>query len=122
MVALAETTYKNYKISEEDLKALVDAKDASIVIVSARKAEDYAAGHIEGAINIPFGKDMVAGFEALPRDKVIVVYCYTGQTAGQTTAALRLMGYKAVSLNGGMGKESNAPMGWANKGYPVVQN
>lgn len=121
MVALAETTYKNYKISEDDLKALVDAKDESIVIVSARKAEDYAAGHIEGAINIPFGKDMVAGFEALPRDKVIVVYCYTGQTAGQTTAALRLMGYKAVSLNGGMGKESNAPMGWANKGYPVVQ-
>lgn len=122
MVALAETTYKNYKISEVDLKALVDAKDESIVIVSARKAEDYVAGHIEGAINIPFGKDMVAGFDVLPRDKTIVVYCYTGQTAGQTTAALRLMGYKAVSLNGGMGKESNAPMGWANNGFPVVTN
>jgi rhodanese-related sulfurtransferase len=65
---------------------------------------------------------MLAAFKAeLPKDKKIVVYCYTGQTAGQATAALRMMGYDAVSLNGGMGTPANAPMGWANKGYPVVQ-
>ncbi|HAS74833.1 MAG TPA: hypothetical protein DCS67_11875, partial [Clostridiales bacterium UBA8960] len=121
MAPLAETKYKFYKVSEDDLKAMVDAKDETIVIVSARKPEDYAAGHIEGAMNIPFGSDMVASFDALPRNKTIVAYCYTGQTAGQMTAVLRLMGYKAVSLNGGMGKESNAPQGWSNKGFPVVQ-
>lgn len=121
MTALSETVYKNYKISEDDLKTKVDEKDESIFILSARKAEDFAAGHIEGATNIPFGKDMIAAFDTLPRDKTIVAYCYTGQTAGQTTAVLRLMGFKAVSLNGGMGKESNAPQGWANKGFPVVK-
>ena len=121
MVPLAETKYKFYKVSEDDLKTMVDAKDESIVIVSARKAEDFAAGHIEGAINIPFGPEMVASFDTLPRNKTIVAYCYTGQTAGQMTAVLRLMGYKAVSLNGGMGRESNAPQGWSNKGFPVVQ-
>lgn len=121
MAPLAETKYKNYKISEEDLLAMIEAKDESIYIVSVRAAEDYAIGHIEGAVNIPFGKEMMAGFKELPRDKVIVAYCYTGQGSGQVTAALRLMGYKAVSLNGGMGKPSNAPMGWMNKGFPVVQ-
>ncbi len=121
MVALSDSVYKNYKISEDDLKAMIDAKDESIYILSIRKAEDFAAGHIEGASNIPFGTSMISEFKNLPKDKVIVVYCYTGQTAGQATAALRLMGYKAVSLNGGMGNAANAPMGWANKGFPVVQ-
>ncbi len=121
MAALAETEYKLYKISEDDLKAKIDAKDDSIVIVSARSADDYVKGHIEGAINIPFEKEMIPSLKELPRDKTIVVYCYTGQTAAQTTAILRLMGYKAVSLNGGMGTPANAPMGWANKGFPVTQ-
>ncbi len=121
MVALKDTKYKNYKISEDDLKAMVDAKDDSIYILSVRKAEDFANGHIEGAVNIPFGNTMVDSFGTLPKDKTIVVYCYTGQTAGQATAALRLMGYDAVSLNGGMGTGANAPAGWANKEYPVVK-
>jgi rhodanese-related sulfurtransferase len=121
MVALSDSVYKNYKISEADLKAMMDAKDESIYILSVRKAEDFAAGHIEGASNIPFGTSMISEFKNLPKDKVIVVYCYTGQTAGQATAALRLMGYKAVSLNGGMGTPANVPMGWANQGLPVVQ-
>ena len=123
LATVADGVYKNYKISEDSLKEMVDAKDDSIVIVSVRKAEDFAAGHIEGAINIPFGKTMITDFEAqLPKDKTIVVYCYTGQTAGQATAALRFLGYDAVSLNGGMGTDANAPSGWANKGFPVVTN
>ena len=121
MVALKETPYKNYKVSEDDLKAMVDAGDESIYILSVRKADDFNKGHIQGASNIPFGKTMISEFANLPKDKTIVVYCYTGQIAGQATAALRLMGYKAVSLNGGMGMASNAPMGWAHKGFPVVQ-
>jgi len=119
---IEDARFKNYKVSEDDLKAMVDAKDATIQIVSVRKAEDYAKGHIEGAINIPFGSGMLDAFKAqLPKDKKLVVYCYTGQTAGQTVAALRLLGYDAVSLNGGMGTPANAPAGWANKGFPVVQ-
>ena len=111
--------YKNYKISEADLKAAIDSK-SDIVILSVRKAEDYAAGHIPGAINIPFGKTMLDDLSALPKNKKIVVYCYTGQTAGQAVAALRLLGYDAVSLNGGTGMPSNAPAGWVNSGYELV--
>jgi len=122
LAAVSDTIYKNYKISEDDLKALVDANDTSIYILSVRSAEDYAAGHIENAVNIPFGNEMATSFEStLPKDKTIIVYCYTGQTAGQTTAALRLLGYDAVSLNGGMGTAGNVPSGWSNKGFPVVQ-
>lgn len=121
LAKVKDTKYKNYKVSEDDLKAMVEGKDDSIYLLSIRSAEDFGKGHIEGAQNIPFGKDMAKSFNTLPKDKVIVVYCYTGQTAGQTTATLRLLGYDAVSLNGGMGMDANAPMGWLNKGCPVVQ-
>lgn len=116
---VAETTYANYKISEDDAKALVDSNDTDVLFLSVRSAEDFAEGHIKDAVNIPWGKGMEQSFGELPKDKKIIVYCYTGQTAGQTVAGLRLLGYDAVSMNGGMGTPGNEPAGWLNKGYPV---
>ena len=120
LAEVKDTIYANYKISEVDAKKLLDEKDESVVFLSVRGAEDYAKGHIESASNIPFAKGMEVQFNTLPKDKKIIVYCYTGQTAGQTVADLKLLGYDAVSLNGGMGTPKNAPAGWANQGFPVV--
>lgn len=119
--AVKGTTYANYKISEANAKALLDQKDPGAVFLSVRKAEDFAKGHIAGAINIPFGKGMEQKFNTLPKGKKLIVYCYTGQTAGQTVAGLRLLGYDAVSMNGGTGMPSNTPSGWVNKGFPLVK-
>jgi rhodanese-related sulfurtransferase len=103
----------SYKIPEADLKKLVDAKDTSIFILDIRAEADYDKGHIEGAINIPF-KKVGSNLDKLPQDKKIIVYCYTGQTGGQTTALLNIAGFEARSLNGGMNN------GWAKAGFPVV--
>jgi rhodanese-related sulfurtransferase len=119
--AVKGTTYANYKISEANAKALLDKKDKDGIFLSVRNAADFAKGHIDGAVNIPFGKGMEKHFSTLPKDKKIIVYCYTGQTAGQTVTGLRMLGYDAVSLNGGTGMPSNAPAGWANQGYPLVK-
>ena len=119
---VADTTFKNYKISEDDAKAVLDADDGTAMFLSIRQAEDYAAGHIATAINIPYTSEMsTAAFADLPTDKKIIVYCYSGQTAGQTVAALRMLGYDAVSLNSGIGTDVTDPSGWANKGYELVQ-
>lgn len=117
---ISDAKYKDYKVSETDAKALLDAGDKSVVFLSVRNATDYTKGHIKGAVNIPFGKGMEQKFSSLPKDKKIIVYCYTGQTAGQTVAGLRLLGYDAVSLNGGIGTPANVPNGWGNKGFPLV--
>ncbi len=122
MALLKGTSYANYKISEDDAKKLLDAKDPSAVFLSIRKAGDYDKGHIEGAINLPFTKGMQAYFDMLvPKDRKIIVYCYTGQTAGQTVAILRLLGFDAVSLNSGMGMPATGATGWANKGFPLSE-
>lgn len=119
---LETATNKNYKISEDDAKKALDEKNATVAFLDVRKADDYAKGHIEGAVNIPFGKGMEEQFGTLPMDKTIIVYCYTGQTAGQTVAGLRLLGYDAVSLNSGTGTAATGTSGWTNKGYPLVTN
>jgi rhodanese-related sulfurtransferase len=73
------------------------------VILDIRKAEDYAVGHVPGAVNmsggVVFSEETLA---ALPADGQIVVYCYTGQTAGQVVGALNTLGYDAYSLKFGM--------------------
>ncbi len=118
--SLKKGTYKSNIIPEKQLKELVDKGDESIYILSIRSPEDFKKGHIKGATQMTFGKDMHKNFANLPKDKTVVVYCYTGQTAGQTVAALRLLGYNAVSLKGGMGMKPNAPLGWSNNGFETV--
>jgi len=110
----------NNIIAAADLKKALDAEE-DITVVSIRQAADFANGHIEGALNIPYVKGMQEGFAQLPKDKKIVVYCYSGQTAGQTVGILRLLGYNAVSLKSGMGTPVTAPSGWSNEGFPVVK-
>ncbi len=116
---VADSMYKNYKIAEDMLKMSIDGGNDSIMVVSIRQTSAFSEGHIPGAINIAWGKGMQEYFGQLPKDKKLVVYCYTGQTAGQAVAGLRMLGYDAVSLNGGMGTSANEPYGWSNKGYDV---
>ncbi len=120
LAAIEGTVFKNNIVSEENAKAIIDANEGDAVVVSIRKPEEYAAGHIKTAFNIPWGKGMQEMFDSLPADKKILVYCRSGQTAGQTIAGLKLIGYDAVSIKGGFGTPINAPTGWNNKKFPVV--
>lgn len=115
---MSDSPYANYIMPEIALRNLIDA-DEDIYVLSVRSKAHYDEGHIIGADHIAFGKDMHLDFGKLPQDEPIYVYCYSGQTAGQVVAGLKLLGYEAYSLNGGMGVGANAPIGWANKGYPV---
>ena len=116
----AGTPFASNIVSEDNAKAIHDAGDEDVLFVSIRRPEHYAEAHIEGAINVPFGQGMQEMFGSLPADKKLIVYCYTGQTAGQTVAGLRMLGYDAVSLKGGMGMPANEPLGWMAKGFPTV--
>jgi len=72
-------------------------------ILSQRSAEDYAKGHIPGAVQIPTSELFIAAsLTSLPDNQPIVVYCYTGQTASQVTSALRALGYDASNMLYGM--------------------
>lgn len=119
VAAAKGTAFASNNFKPESLKEVLDAEDDTYYVYSIRKAEDYAAGHIPTAVNNPFGAGMQLKFSELPMDKTIIVQCYSGQTSSQTAAILRLLGYNAYSLQGGMGdKESGS--GWLSAGYEVV--
>ncbi len=102
------------------LKELMDAEE-EMTVVSIRQADAYSEGHIEGAINIPFGAGMQTQFAQLPKDEKVYVYCYSGQTAGQTVGIMRLLGIDAVSVKSGMGTAGTGGSGWSNEGLSTVQ-
>lgn len=72
-------------------------------ILSVRKPEDYAIGHIPGAVNIPWTQvALEENLRKLPTDRKIVVYCYTGHTGAVATAVLGALGYDTVNLKFGI--------------------
>ncbi len=113
--------FKNNIIASADAAAILAAGDDSVQFVDARKTEDYAKGHIDTAMSMPYAAGMQASFANLPADKKLIVNCYSGQTAGQTVGILRLLGYDAVSLKHGMGTGKTGDTGWANEGFELVK-
>jgi len=96
-------------------------------ILSIRSTEHYALGHIPYAVNIGYTSVFTEeNFETLPKDKQIVVYCYTGHTAAQITALLNTMGYDALCLLWGMCSWTNDSDVAVNKyftsgsDYPII--
>jgi rhodanese-related sulfurtransferase len=108
--AATSNTYGSFNFPASAAKELVDAQSDAYTFLSVRSADDYAAGHIPGAINIPFGKNMQESFNIIPKDKPVIVYCYSGQTSSQTLGILRLLGYEAYSLTGGSNGDAGALM------------
>jgi rhodanese-related sulfurtransferase len=79
----------------EDVQSFISTYD----IIDIRGPQDYAAGHIEGAVNSTLANILTT---AENTTKTILVVCYTGQSAGHGVVALRLSGYDAKVLKWGM--------------------
>ena len=87
------------------------------MLICLRRAEDYAAGHIPGAINISseafYSGDRI--ILQIPRDRKIVLSCYVGHFSAGAALLLNQLGYNACSLEWGMA-------GWNNKYIGPVLN
>ena len=102
-------------------KNQVKAKMNSAVLIDTRKKEDYAAGKIGSAINIPSDDLLVKSklkptaalqqlFSSVPKNKEVIVYCKTGTTATLTYFVLTsLLKYPNVKVYEG------AYLDWASK-------
>lgn len=91
---------------------LINRDDA--LIVDLRGAEDYAKGHILGAMNIPLA-DLARRSGELDKhkSKPLILHCGDGNRASGGVAALRKKGYERVhNLAGGYSA-------WLQAGLPV---
>jgi rhodanese-related sulfurtransferase len=85
-------------------------------IVDVRKPEEYGAGHIVNARNIPLGEiETDAKIVKKPKDKVLVTVCESGITSRRAAALLRHAGFENVfSLKGGIAS-------WRADSLPLVK-
>jgi rhodanese-related sulfurtransferase len=80
----------------------VRGHDKGYFLVSLQRPEDYADGHVPGAINIPPADLAKAeSLGKLPRDKKIVLVCYIGHWAGSAALFLNQLGYEAYDMRFG---------------------
>eukprot|EP00727_Mastigamoeba_balamuthi_P006616 m51a1_g2575 putative rhodanese domain protein (157) ;mRNA; f:386858-387386 len=81
----------------------VHRNTSAFFVVDIRAHEDYCKGHVPGAVNIPFKTVLQpASLAQLPKDRTVLLVCYTGHTASQATALLGALGYDTRAMFGGM--------------------
>lgn len=113
LVAAAKSRIQEVSVAEAD-QAIQNAD----VLIDVREADEFAAGHLPGAIHASRGM-LEFKFSTNPalnsRDLNIVLYCKTSGRAALAACALHDMGYVQVqSIAGGFDA-------WSGAGKPVVK-
>lgn len=90
-----------FLMSIEGLAELVDGGENNYVILDIRPPKYYAAGHIEGAMNIPLPM-LVEKLNSVPTDKKIGVVCSFDTNSAFGVAVLRMHKRNAWIVEGGV--------------------
>ena len=95
-----ENSYQH--ITADEAKALMDSEEGYIIL-DVRTEEEYAAGHIEGAILIPDYEIQEKAEEIIPdKSQLILVYCRSGRRSKNAAGTLASLGYTNVKEFGGI--------------------
>jgi rhodanese-related sulfurtransferase len=100
-------------ISLDDLKS--GLADGSIILIDVREADEYASGHIEGALFNPLSRFDPTQIPRPAENQKVVVYCRSGKRSVSAMEQARLFGRRDVSTHFGGGI-----LGWQKAGEPVV--
>jgi rhodanese-related sulfurtransferase len=89
------------------------ARKGIVTVLDVRPPEEYASGHVPGAVNVPL-KELAKRLEELPQGQEIVAYCRGPHCvlAFEAVAQLREKGYQARRLEDGFPE-------WREAGLPV---
>ncbi len=106
------------RIREIPLEQATHAVQQADYVLDVREADEYAAGHLPGAISMPRGVlefRLGSSPELEARDRSFVLYCKTSGRAALAALAMHEMGYVDVgSIAGGFDA-------WAAAGLPVAK-
>jgi rhodanese-related sulfurtransferase len=84
------------------------------VVVDVSEADEFAAGHVGGAKNVPFS-ELESKLPGVVKNKALplIMVCSSGARAGRAVAVAKKLGYEqAQSLGGGLKawKDANLPL------------
>lgn len=92
-------------------------KDAKLKVLDVRTADEFAEGHIAGAVNVDFlSKDFADKAAALDKSVTYVVHCQSGRRSTKSLETLQKLGLKGIiHLDGGFAA-------WQKAGLPVEKS
>ena len=93
----------SYRQINMDEAITMMAEETGYIILDVRTAEEYAQGHIPGAINVAnetIGTDEIP--ELPDKDQLILVYCRSGNRSKQASEKLVALGYTNIVEFGGI--------------------
>lgn len=78
--------------------AAAQTQSKKVYLIDVRSPEEFAAGHLDGAVNIPHDRiaEQIARFTKDPNAE-IQLYCRSGRRSGAALETLKSMGYKNLS-------------------------
>ena len=86
---------------DEAVKMMRDEKD--YIILDVRRPDEFAEGHIPGAINVPNEEIGTAEIAKLPnKSQLILVYCRSGRRSKEAAGKLVKLGYTNIVEFGGI--------------------
>ena len=90
------------KRTPQEVRALLDS-GAAVTLLDVRTEDEFAAGHIPGAVCLPVDALSVRAAAMLPdKEAEILVYCQSGRRSAAAAARLLKLGYTNVSDFGGI--------------------
>jgi rhodanese-related sulfurtransferase len=103
-----------FEADVSDVHADLEAGFAGFVLVDSRSTESWEQGHIPHALHLPTSRIKAEAAALVPRDRVVVTYCWGPGCNGATKAALALagLGFSVREMIGGFEY-------WAREGLPV---
>ena len=94
---------KGDQVAPSDLAQWIVEQQADFQLVDIRSTEEFQAGHIPGAVNLPLEELLRrSSLAALPRDRSIVLYSNGQSHAAQAWLVLKAAGVEALILEGGL--------------------
>lgn len=97
-------------------EAMVDGS-ADFVLLDVRSPEDFATGHVPGAVNLPHGRIVERNLADWDDNTLFVVYCAGPHCNGADKAAVRLAG-----LSRPVKKMIGGIEGWKDEGFSLAQS
>jgi phage shock protein E len=92
----ATGSFATQRLSSEQLAELIDRGETDFYLIDVRTAEEYKAGAIPSAVNIPY--DLIENrLPTQDRSARIVVYCRSGNRSSIAKARLEALGFTNVS-------------------------
>ena len=100
---MSDNQPNTYRQISMDEAVTMMAEETGYIILDVRRADEFAAGHIPGAINVAnesIGTDEVP--ELPDKDQLIMVYCRSGRRSKEASEKLVKLGYTNIVEFGGI--------------------